>query len=289
VDDRPPCRLLATFFALLLTASRCSASVEEPRAARSVHLRYRAPEAVLFYNEVTVRRSQNGTYFCVCGFGHGYFGIQQLGSVQEKVAIFSVWDPGRQDDPNSVSADRRVGVLYHDPAVEVRRFGGEGTGAQSFFRYPWKRGETYRFAVRAAVEGAKTAYAAYFYLNGEKRWKHLATFRTQAGGEALRGYYSFVEDFRRDGKSPHEPRRAVFSNGWVQTKEGDWVSLTRATFTADSTPLANINAGVTSNGFLLETGGSVVNKTSLQSELQRVPTGMSVPEPLPAPERDQAG
>ena len=53
---------------------------QAPRAARSVHLWYQAPQGVLFYNEVTVDKSQPGTYFCVCGFNHGYFGIQELTS-----------------------------------------------------------------------------------------------------------------------------------------------------------------------------------------------------------------
>lgn len=274
-------------FALALLAVLPPAALGAPapkviRAARSVHLRYPAPEAVLFQNAVTVRRSQNGTYFAVCGFGHGYFGIQQLDSPADKVMIFSVWEPGAQDDPGAVSPERQVRVRYHDSAVRIKRFGGEGTGAQSFFRYPWKVNETYRFAIRASVAGERTAYAAFFYLNGEKRWKHLATFDTLARGEALKGLYSFVEDFRRDGRSPHEPHAALFSNGWVLTAAGDWVSLARATFTADSTPLETINASVAPAGFLLETGGSARQTTGLGATLRRNPTGIAPPEPLPA-------
>jgi hypothetical protein len=67
--------------------------VTTPRAARSVHLRYRAPASTLFYNEVTVEESTSSTYFCVCGFNHGYFGMQELRPGREKVVIFSVWDP----------------------------------------------------------------------------------------------------------------------------------------------------------------------------------------------------
>src|SRR6185437_16764727 len=126
------------FVLMLLGAVIGTAGAQEPRAARSVHLRYAAPESTLFYNEVKVLESQNDTYFSVCGFGHGYFGIQQLDTPEKKVVIFSVWDPGRQDDPNRVAQENRVAVLYHDPAVQVKRFGGEGTGAQSFFHYPWQ-------------------------------------------------------------------------------------------------------------------------------------------------------
>ncbi len=257
-----------------------------PSAARSVHLWFTAQEAVQFYHEVTVRESQNGTYFAVCGFGHGYFGIQQLGSPREKVAIFSVWDPdqsvwnhGRQDDPHQVPAERQVAVRFHDPAVTVKRFGGEGTGAQSFFPFPWKVGERCRFLIRAeAVTSKRTAYTAYLFLNATGRWKRLATFETVTGGELIRGCYAFVEDFRRDGRSPREARRADFTNGWVQTAPGEWISLTRAMFTADDTPLDNIDAAATATGFTLATGGAVRQRTPLGTELKRLPAGLSLPD-----------
>jgi hypothetical protein len=43
---------------------------------------------------------------------------------------------------------------------------------------------------------------------------------------------------------------------------------------------------VMSNGFLLETGGSVRNKLPLQARLERLPTGLSVPEALTGARRD---
>ena len=46
-------------------------------ACRSVHLGYPAAEGVSFYNEVTVEKSADGTYFMVCGWSKGYFGIQE--------------------------------------------------------------------------------------------------------------------------------------------------------------------------------------------------------------------
>ena len=43
-------------------------------------------------------------------------------------------------------------MLYHADDVLAKRFGGEGTGGQSFFHYPWKVGQTYRFLVKADHE-----------------------------------------------------------------------------------------------------------------------------------------
>ena len=142
-----------------------------------------------FYNEVAVDTSARGTYFMVCGFDVGYFGIQELGD-GKKVILFSVWDAADKNDPNAVEEEKRVKVLQKDDAVRVRRFGNEGTGAQSFFDYDWKIGETYRFLVTARAEDKRTAYAAYFYVPEDKAWKSPG---------------DFLDDHRRKG-----PARLLF-------------------------------------------------------------------------------
>ena len=253
-------------------------TAQKHRAARSVHLWYKAPDSILFYNEMTVEKSYPGSYFMACGFNHGYFGIQELNGRGDKVVIFSVWDPGKQNNPNTVEQDRRVKVLHEGKDVRVSRFGGEGTGGKSMFDYQWKIDQTYKFCIKANIEGDRTAYAAYFYLNEEKTWKHLATFATITGGEHLKGYYSFVEDFRRNYTSAENSRRASYGNGWVKTPEGQWIALTEATFTADRTPTLNIDAGVENNRFFLTTGGNTKNNTPLRSKLYRLPEGLNLPE-----------
>ncbi len=257
---------LVTIFASLILADE----PKPPRAARSVHLRFDAPEAISFYNEVVVEESALGSYFMACGWNTGYFGVQQLRGAEEKVALFSVWDQTQGDNPNAVPADQRVEVLYGGEGVQVSRFGGEGSGAKSMFKLAWKIGETNRFLVQATVEGLRTAYTAFIFLNATRDWKKLASFRINSQGSPLKGYYSFIEDFRRDGKSPNERRRARFQNGWVKTAQGDWVALNRAQFTADGTPLLNIDAGVAGNGFYLATGGDTRNSTPLDGKLERV-------------------
>ncbi len=267
------CKMRAWLSCLMVLVAGASFADEpkEPKAARSVHLGFPAPDATVFYNEVTVEESVPGSYFMVCGFKHGYFGIQELSGPEDKVVLFSIWDPGEQNDPNSVPADRRVEVLHNDKDVRVGRFGNEGTGAQSFYKLKWKIGQTYRFCVKATVEKPKTSFAAYLWLDESSEWKHLATFRTQTGGEPLRGLYSFLEDFRRDGRSAKQTRRATFGNGWVKTVNGDWVALTKARFTGDATPLDNIDAGVKDHRFWLATGGDVMNHVPLKSSLSWTP------------------
>ena len=272
-----------TFVPLLLLSILASAAEPPaaPRAARSVHLQYPAPEADAFYNELTVEKSVPGSYFMACGFRHGYFGIQEL-SRGRKVVIFSVWDPTKGDEAAKVPLEQRVEVLHNDPEVEVKRFGGEGTGGQSFFKYDWKIGETCRFLVRVKVEGEKSAYAGYFYVPQTKSWKHLVTFRTRTGGDRLKGLYSFVEDFRRDTKSATEVRRASFSNGWVMSN--GWKPLATARFTASSSTWEakeTIDAGVADGRFYLQTGGDTRTTTKLNGKLER-PTTNAAPPGVPA-------
>lgn len=227
-------------------------------ACRSVHLGYPAPEGRSFYNEVTIQKSAPGSYFMVCGWNRGYFGLQELGN-GKKVVLFSVWDSG-QNNPDAVPEEKRVKILHKDAQVRVGRFGGEGSGGQSFFDFDWKIDETYRCLVRATPNGPRTEYAGYFYLPREQTWKHLVTFSTLSSGQPLRGYYSFVEDFKRDRVSTTHPRIANFGPGWVETTEGKWLPLSKARFTADNNPVMNIDAGKSSaTAFFLATGGKTEN------------------------------
>ena len=248
-------RYLALVSGLIFAVSEAQADKSlEGIACRSVHLAYKSSEGTTFYNEITVEKSEPGTYFCVCGFNQGYYGIQELGD-GKKLLIFSVWEPGRQDDPRSVAADRRVKLVFKNDKVRVRRFGGEGTGGQSFLDYDWKVRQAYRFLVRAKPAGERTEFSAYFFLPEEKKWSHLVTFSTIAGGKMLGGYYSFIEDFQRDRVSATKVRKAAYGNGWVKAKDGKWLFLSRARFTADSNPVTNIDAGTSGGKFFLVTGG----------------------------------
>jgi hypothetical protein len=249
---------VAFFTMLVLVTSAAGDERLKDVACRSVHLWYKAPAAVAFYNEVTVEASAPGTYFAVCGWDKGYYGIQELGN-GKKLLIFSVWDSG-QDDPKAVAEERRVKLVHRDEKVRIGRFGGEGTGGQSFFDYDWKVGETYRFMVTARPDGERTEYGGYFYVPEEKAWKHLVTFSTITGGRNLGGYYSFVEDFKRDRVSATKARAARFGNAWVKpVGQGEWRFVTEARFTGDNNPATNIDASVVEGRFRLATGGGTEN------------------------------
>ena len=255
-----------------------SAEPTGPRAARSVHWGWPAPEAEIFTTSMIVDESVPGSYFMACGWNTGYFGIQELAN-KRKVIIFSVWDPSKGDDPNAVTPEQRVECLFNDPEMRIRRFGGEGTGGQCMGDFPWKLGETNRFLVRAKLEGEKTAYTGYVLQKGN--WRKLVTFRTRTGGLPLKGLYSFVEDFRRDHKSAQEMRKARFGEGWVKTVNGDWVTLARARFTASSADWEakeTINAGLEGNWFFLQTGGDTKQSLQLRTVVERPILDLSLPK-----------
>ncbi len=276
--------LLAAALCLAHTATFAVEDAPKPRAARSIHLGFPAPDASVFYNEAVVDESVNGSYFMACGWNTGYFGIQQLGSATNKVVIFSVWDPTKGDDSKAVPLEQRVEVLFEGEGVKVSRFGGEGTGGKSMYPHVWKPGETNRFLVEAKVEGDKTAYTGWFFINEQRAWKQLVTFRTKAGGKPLRGLYSFVEDFRRDTRSATEVRSARFGHGWVQTPTGEWQPLAKARFTASNAKTEakeTINAGVRDGWFFLTTGGATKQVQVLNQFIEGV-TASVRPMDLPA-------
>lgn len=250
-------------------------------ACRSVHLGYPAPAGVAFFNEITIDQSAVGTYFMVCGWDKGYFGLQELAN-GKKVLLFSVWD-SQQNDPRAVPEDRRTKLIYKDEKVRIGRFGGEGTGGQSFFDYDWQPGETYRLLVTAQVDDQRTEYSGFFFVPERQEWKRLVTFSTVTGGKNLSGYYSFIEDFKRDRVSATKARRAHFANGWVTNTKGESVALAKARFTGDSNPATNINAGVDGERFFLATGGETKNEGAKLREVLTLPASETrkPPEGLP--------
>jgi hypothetical protein len=278
--------LLGMSSALLLAADPPATSTTPPRAARSVHLSYISTPAISFYGEVTVEKSVPDSYFQVCGFAGGYFGIQEHEN-GKKVGIFSVWDTAKGDDPKAVDQKDRVETLFVGDGVRASRFGGEGTGGHSDFDFKWNVGDTYKFFLTSKITDKKTAYSAYIFDPQKKSWLHVATFAAPDGGKKLTGLYSFIEDFRRDTVSATEVRRAKFGNEWIQTPDGKWEPVTKAKFTAsgaDWEAKTTINAGVDGKEFFLQTGGDTIQKTKLRDVIERPDADMTPPADLPKAE-----
>ena len=63
----------------------------------------------------------------------------------------------------------------------------------------------------------------------------------------------------------------------VKSAAGEWVSLEKARFTADSNPVLNIDAGTDGPRFFLATGGSTENTTTKLRETIRRKAGDTKP------------
>ena len=235
--------------------------------ARSVHLHYPGQPAEEVENRVVVLESTPGSYFCVCGFDGGYLGMQELADGR-KVAIFSVWDAGQQDDPDVVPEERQVRVTAQGPGVEISRFGNEGTGAKSMVAFSWRKGVSYRFrmSTRLLPDG-RTAISAWVGEGTGRKTRFLATMEAELGGRRIQGLYSFVEDFRRDGKSAGEVRKALFHGGWIRPAGSkERLPIRQARFTAWSPhPSDAIDAGLLKEGFYLQNGGDTKRSRDLDS------------------------
>ncbi|MCY2945625.1 MAG: DUF3472 domain-containing protein [Planctomycetota bacterium] len=233
------------------------------KACRSVHLAYPGKDTIAFFNEVTVQKSAPGTYFCAIGWNKGYFGIQELAN-KKHIALFSVWDDDKQDDPKAVPDEQRVKLLHKGESVRIGRFGGEGTGGQSFLDLNWQLGKTYGFLVTAKPNGARTEYHGWVKDPDQPNWFHMVGFSTITGGKTMTGFYSFIEDFKRDGASAKITRQASYGNAWLLGSEAnaEWAPVTKARFTADANPALTIDAFLLNNRFVLATGGTITNKNT---------------------------
>jgi hypothetical protein len=205
----------------------------------SVHLTFSSETEVgdtkWFYNEITVPSENDviGSYFMAIGFAEGYFGIQ-VNSENERRVLFSVWSPYKTDNPQEIPEDQRIKMLKKGESVTAGKFGGEGSGGQSYLKYMWKAGLTYKFLMKGEPAGDnKTDYTAYFYSPEEDKWMLIASFRRPQTSTYLTRFHSFLENFIPvQGKYA---RMGVWSNQWVCSKEGEWLETNIAKFTADNT------------------------------------------------------
>ncbi len=246
------------------------------RRGPSVHLNYRLPNkenVEWFYNEVTVPAEGDisGSYYCAQGFDGGYFGFQHNSETERRV-LFSIWSPFETQDPRNIPEADRIVVLKHGNDVHVGEFGNEGSGGQTFLRYNWKAGNTYRFLLHVKpVADDKTIYTAYFYAPEENKWMLIASMSRPRTSVWVRGSYSFVENFSPN--QGHVSRSAYFGNAWACTDKGVWMPITRARFSNDDTGNRGIRVdylgGVADeHRFFLKMGGFFGNGSSAERSLE---------------------
>lgn len=207
------------------------------RRGPSVHLKYDMPneDVEWFYNEVTVPEGDDviGSYYMSNGFGEGYFGMQCNSEVERRV-LFSVWSPFDTQDPKLIPEHQRIKLLRQGEGVHIGEFGNEGSGGQSYLKYDWKAGNTYKFLTQIKPDGeGNTIYTAYFFATDENRWRLIASFLRPETDTYYKGAHSFLENFLPN--QGYLTRKVLFSNQWSKTVSGEWVPSTVAKFTYDNT------------------------------------------------------
>lgn len=246
------------------------------RRGPSVHMKYTLPkdDVEYFYNEVMVPEGEDvvGSYYMANGFGEGYFGMQ-VNSEQERRILFSVWSPYTTDDPSAIPTEDRIVKLRQGEGVQIGEFGNEGSGGQSFLRYQWKAGVTYKFLQQVHPDGeGNTVYTAYFYATDEGQWRLIASFKRPKTDTWYKGAHSFLENFIPN--QGYLTRKVLFGNQWAVSKTGKWTALTEAVFTNDATARAkkrmDYRGGLEGeNYFFLQNCGFFDGNTELFSKFER--------------------
>lgn len=246
------------------------------RRGPSTHMSYMIPEGIdaeWFYNEVTVPKGNDviGSYFMANGFAEGYFGMQ-VNSESERRVLFSVWSPFNTDNPKEIPEDQKIMMLKKGEGVHTGEFGNEGSGGQSFLRYNWKAGNTYKFLLKGIPDGdSHTIYTAYFFAPEENQWRLIASFRRPKTATYLKRFHSFLENFNPNYGDLE--RKVYFGNQWVRDSKGVWHELTNGRFTADNTARVgyrkDYSGGAEKDRFYLRNFGFFKEYTDMGKQFQR--------------------
>ncbi len=205
------------------------------------------------------------------GFVQGYFGMQ-VNSPDERRILFSVWSPFKTDNPEDIPDDQKIRLLKKGDGVYTGEFGNEGSGGQSYLRYMWKAGVTYKFLLRGKPSGnGETDFTAWFFAPEVGRWKLIASWRRPKTDSYLTHLYSFLENFYTE--TGNLTRKGLFSNQWIFTKKNQWIELTKVKFTADATAGKEARmdylGGLNGNSFFLKNCGFFNETTKINSVFER--------------------
>ncbi len=256
------------------------------RRGPSVHCSYSTKEyerVEWFYNEVTVPEGYDpvGTYAMAIGFSGGYFGIQ-TNSRRERRILFSIWSPYTTDNPDEIPEDQRIVCLKKHERTHIGEFGGEGSGGQSYMKYNWKTGQTYRFLMHVQPQGnGKTVFTAYFFFPETGKFECIASFLRPMTDTWLTRVHSFLENFLDTNGCVS--RMAYYGNPWGCTADGQWFRPERITLTGDNTARRcwriDYDGGLLDDGrFFLKNGGFFDTTAELGKTFERPETHLVRPD-----------
>ena len=243
------------------------------RRGPSCHLNYTTPAAdkEYFYSELTVPIGEDkiASYFMANGFGEGYFGIQ-VNSATERRILFSVWDPAEGQGQTT--------LVKKGTDVTAGRFGGEGTGGQSYLQFNWKAGTTYKFLTKAKPDATgSTIYTSWFFAPEVGEWKLVSSWKRPDISKYLTGFHSFLENF--EPSQGYLSRSAIWSNQWVRLANENWNEVTEVKFTVDATAKnkqrLDYTGGIKNGQFFLKNGGFFNNNIAPNTMFKKSATGIA--------------
>ena len=203
------------------------------------------------YEEAMIPRCDSvvdATYIMSLGILSGYMGIQVGDRGKARTVLFSQWDSGDTDtDPNLPDHLRSTAVDTGDSVV-AQRFGGEGTGVQSFRNNGafWDFGKYVQFishcrgelATYDVVENGKVVtkqqrnviVSAWWNAQDGKGWQYISTLRVANRESLISPWYSFVESY--SNHNGQFKRHGYFRNWFAKQKDGDkkWFHINQIFF-----------------------------------------------------------
>ena len=115
---------------------------------------------------------------------------------QNAVSFSPYGVPLTRKDPKEIPDEQKIKLLRQGKDVHIGEFGNEGSGGQSYLKYPWKAGQTYKFLMQERPDGkGNTTYTAYFYATDEKKWRLIASFLRPQTSTWYKHPHSFLENF----------------------------------------------------------------------------------------------
>jgi len=194
---------------------------------------------------------RKNTYVMSLGVLSGYMGMQTVDDKNNQQykhrVVFSMWDKGNTDEDPNVPEYMRSGALDNSDNVEIKRFGGEGTGTRSMiYDSHWEcdnwvqfittcRPERINIPVKDAsgkvtmMEYDNTLVSAWYKQAGDTEWHYLSTLREASRNHYMADWYSFLENFTDDGGEFY--RRAYYRNGFFHSlTDNKWYSRNKVGF-----------------------------------------------------------
>jgi len=204
------------------------------QSSPSVHLSFSstAPTSKKYhwiYEEILVPEGGDplASYYMSLGFYRGYMGIQTNASTERRV-LFSVWDSKDAENDKTTTKEDFVTLVDKGEETIVNKFGGEGTGGQSYVKAGWKTGEPVKFLMNVQPQSNHSVVISAWYQLKDQDWKYVASWRAPKEQKLFDGFYSFIENY---GYTNGQMRReAYYYNAWGKEADGNWVHFNKVRF-----------------------------------------------------------